>query len=354
MAQKPKQHFYALVLAGGMGTRLWPLSREHAPKQLLRIVGRKSLLEQTLDRLRPVIRPENTYIIATDAFGRFIKNLLPKNARYQYILEPAARGTANALGAGVYEVVRKDPLGVIVTINSDAVVQDARAYQKNINELYAVSESHPNQLALVGIPPIYPETGYGYIELESKFSSRSTLVNVRRFVEKPNQQRAQQFFASGRHLWNPSMVCARAQTLWQRFCLRLPTHIKILQTFRRKSIAYKRLSSANFDYSILEEEKNMIVLVAHGWGWCDVGHWKAVKEIQSRDATQTVGSLSISHDSSGNLLSAPAGKLIATLGLHGFAVIDTADALLVCPLDRAQEVRVLVEQAKKKGLHRHL
>ena len=150
------------------------------------------------------------------------------------------------------------------------------------------------------------------------------------------------------------MVCARAETLWQRFCLRLPNHVKTLQAFRSNNAGYTRLATAIFDYSILETEKNMIALVARGWGWCDVGHWKAVKEIQSSNPRETVGSLSISHDSSGNLFSAPHGKLIATVGLHRFAVIDTADALLICPLDRAQEVRLLVEQAKKKGLHRHI
>lgn len=341
---------YAIILAGGCGSRLWPISRLAKPKQALKIIGNQTLLQQTYARLRKVLPAEQIIIVPTKDHARSVRQQLAVGEKYHLVIEPAARGTGTAIGLALAYIKKIAPDSTVVTINSDAYVKNENNYCNLLKKLSVIVDKHPDILTLVGLPPTYPETGYGYIECFKKIDSNEHLLKVKKFIEKPNLARAKLYVAKKKYLWNPTIIAAKTEIFWQVFSKCLPEHAKILL----KQKGYTRLPNASLDYDILEKQNNMQVVIARNWGWSDVGHWRTVKEILSKYPQENVGTKHIVLDAKGNLLLSTADKLITAIGVENLAIIDTQDVLLVCPLNRAQEVRQMVDLIRKTGITKHL
>ncbi|HTM68165.1 MAG TPA: sugar phosphate nucleotidyltransferase [Candidatus Binatia bacterium] len=350
----------AIILAGGGGTRLWPVSRKTTPKQVEPIIGEKSLLRATYDRVRKGFRPEDIYVATAESQADVVRAQLIELPEENLILEPCRRETAAAIGYALLRIAAKDPRATFVTVNSDAYVRDVEEYQRVLRAAEKAVESDPTQTVLVGITPSYPETGYGYIKtgpeaLRVEVSGHSYGVDaVERFVEKPDLPTARQYLAEGGYLWNPTLIVGRVDTFLGLYKKHLPTHALY---FERMAEAFgtddedeavrshfARIPAISIDYGILEKEERMRVLPAD-FGWADVGNWRTVRDILAAEPEENVvKGRHVGVESNGNLIYGFSGKLIATAGVNDMIIIETIDAVLVCSKDRAQDVKRIVGQ----------
>ena len=356
---------WALVLAGGSGTRLWPLSRPEAPKQLLALTDpERSMLRLTVDRLAPLIPPERVLVLTAADHVAAVREQLPEVPPTQVLGEPAPLGTAAALGLGLAWLRARDPSALMAVLSADHQIAPAEALQADLAR--AVGLARAGWLVTIGIPPSSPETGFGYIELgevlppEEGGDGRGR--QVARFVEKPDLARAKTFVAGGRHLWNAGMFAwsvAGIQAAFQRHLPRLAQTLDALTeaaTLGAASFAdaLSRLwpgiqDRTTIDYGIMEPAQR-VACVPAGFEWLDIGSWAAVKETLPADEDgNAVLGRHLGLDSHDNLIFAPDGRLIATIGLSGMVVVDTPEALLICPVDRAQEVKRLVDALRAGG-----
>ncbi|MFA6603786.1 MAG: sugar phosphate nucleotidyltransferase [Patescibacteria group bacterium] len=359
----------ALILAGGGGTRLWPVSRRKNPKQVEAIIGDRSLLQTTYARLRRGFPAAKIFVAAGIGQQRKIAAQLPQLPAENLILEPCRRDTAAAVGFALLRIAQRHPGETFVVINSDAYIQDVPEYLRVIRLAGRLAAARPENAVLIGIAPDYPETGYGYIKTGRRAlklaagagrSRRTDFVfAVEKFVEKPDLATAREYLAHGGYLWNPTLVVGRIDRFLELYGRYLPRHAAL---FRRMAAAFgtrgekaaidrlfARLPSVSIDYGILEKERSMLVLPA-AFGWADVGNWRAVKEVLSPSrGSSVVKGLHVGHESSGNIIYSPAGKLVATIGVSDMVIIDTGDTVLVCPQDRAQDVKQIVSQLEGCG-----
>lgn len=352
---------YAVILAGGSGTRLWPLSRRSAPKQVRALLDDDTLLQKTYRRVRKMFPPECVFVSTLAEHIGEVRRQLPEFPEENAIIEPIGRDTAAAIGYAALRLSERDPAAVFVTINADAYVADASAYLNAIESAFQSAESGDRGVALVGLTPRYPETGYGYIEFADPIGDRYLQpVPAIRFVEKPDAETAAQYVASGRYLWNPALFVFRAQRLLAELEQYLPTHASALASLRGVddthaiTRAFLAMPKISIDYGLMEKLADLMVIPA-SFSWADVGSWRAVHEILARDPNaDVVRGMHVGVEGNGNLVVAPPGKLVATYGLENCVVIDTADALLICPRDRAQEVKKIVEELERRGLSEYL
>ena len=277
------------------------------------------------------------------------------------MIEPLKRDTAAAVGFGAAVALARDPHASIATINSDAYVKDEKEYWRVIR-LTEKAAKKSGRIALVGIRPSYPETGYGYIKMGSQV--RPDIFAVEGFREKPDLETAKAYLAQWEYLWNPTLIVAEAKTLLGAFKTHLPKTWKELEAVRKAwkspkrqaalERAYARIVPISIDYGVLEKEKKMLVIPAD-FGWADVGHWRAVHEVlAARPGANVTRGRHLGHESEGNLLYSFTGKLIATAGLKDMIVLETEDVILVCPKSRAQDVKKLVEALERKKMKNYL
>jgi mannose-1-phosphate guanylyltransferase len=346
----------ALILAGGEGTRLWPVSRKGNPKQIGTIVGGTSMLSATYSRLRESFGPEDIFVATSADHASVVKQQVPEIPESNIIAEPCRRDTAAAIGFALLNVSLVRPDDTFVVINSDAHVGDTVAYHKAIHAADSFVAANPGRTALIGIRPSYPETGYGYIKMGRGTGESNGLpvFEVERFVEKPDEVRARAYIENGSYLWNPTLIVGHVRIFLSEFGKHLPEHHRLfseMESMLRKgsvgqevSDAFGRLPKVSIDYGILEKMDSLAVIPAE-FGWMDIGNWRTVREVMAVEGEEnTVSGKFIGEDSHGNFVFAPEGKLVATVGLEGMAVIDSGDALLICPLDRAHEVKKIVAQ----------
>lgn len=348
----------AIILAGGGGTRLWPVSRKTTPKQVEPIIGEKSLLRATYDRVRRGIAAEDIYVATAESHADIVRAQLPELLPDNLVTEPCRRETAAAIGYALLRVAAKDPQATFVTVNSDAYVRDVDEYHRVLAAAAKAVEEDPARTVLVGITPSYPETGYGYIKMGGEVmkaeSGRSTYAvrAVERFVEKPDLETARTYLAEGGYLWNPTLIVGRVDTFLGLYAKHLPTHALYFDRMRASfgtededeavRAHFARIPAISIDYGILEKEERMVVLPAD-FGWADVGNWRTVRDIlAARPEENIVKGRHVGIESNGNLIYSFSGKLVATAGVCDMIIIETGDALLVCPKDRAQEVKALV------------
>lgn len=330
---------HAIVLAGGSGSRLWPLSRPDHPKQLLPLVGRESLLLMTLRRTRLQFRPCDTWVVAAAVHRKEILSACRSIPRKNILFEPAARGTAAAVAMAIRTIATHDPKGTFAIINTDQLVHDVEHYGRAIQSAERAHRRFPDQLTLVGVTPAYAETGYGYIELGRSVPGDKKLFEVKRFVEKPDLVHARRYVNAKKFLWNIAMVTGRIATLIAAYERYLPSYITAVTSPR----SYRALRPETIDYGILEHMHDL--LVVHGtFDWIDVGHWRAVHmALDDGHAKNVTRGRTIVIDGTGNLiLNENKKKIIAVVGLADCAIIETPDALLVCPLDRAHDVKKII------------
>jgi mannose-1-phosphate guanylyltransferase len=369
-----KMTVHAVILAGGRGTRFWPRSRTRTPKQLLSIVGKQTMLEQTVARLRPLISPDRIWTVTNAEQTAALKKQLPTASRKRVLTEPFGRNTAAAIALAAIHIrhaVKGDAL--MAVLPSDQFIAQPEKYRSIVNAALNLA-SQPGRMAVLGIPPTRPETGYGYVERTGDALSANGFhaFAVRRFTEKPALGVAQEYVASGNYQWNAGMFFWRVSTFLENLQRHLPkTHAELeklatsigTRAYDKKLRAiYARLENISVDYAILERATKQsgapqIFVIPAEIGWSDIGSWAAVYELLAKQSGENVfagprPSYGYALDASGNFLYSP-NKFVAAIGVNNLVVVETRDALLIVPRDRAQDVAKLVkhlEEQKRKDL----
>lgn len=352
---------YALILAGGSGTRFWPASRKQRPKQLLALgpSGNKSLLRATVDRLARIAPPDRVRIATGVHLAESIRSELPELSEQALLLEPMAKNTAPCIAWAAFDLFRADPDAVLVVLPSDQFAANGSAFEATITE--AISCAAKGAIATVGIVPTRPETGYGYIEAERFEGSASR--PVLRFVEKPNYERACEYLSSGRYLWNAGIFVFRVRDMVAAFREFLPSLADAASELCSSEVQsrdpdrvlafFEQAPSISIDYAIMERASGLCV-VPGDFGWSDLGSWESAWELSPHDAEgNSAPASAVLVDASDNLLvdlrSPDRRGLMTALGIRGLAIIQTDDALLVIPRERSQDVRAIVEALAQRG-----
>jgi mannose-1-phosphate guanylyltransferase len=350
-------HYYGLILAGGRGTRFWPRSRKRSAKQVLNVVGDRSLIQATVDRLAPVIPPERLWVLTNDLLRDVILRQLPHIPRRQVLAEPAQRNTAPAIGLAAHILHALDPKAVMGVFPADHVVGKPAAYRGVVRG--ALKGAAAGNLMVVGIQPRWPETGYGYIEFPCGTAPGGREpAPVLKFHEKPGMPEAARYVEAGNFYWNSGMFFWRAAAFLDELRQHLPKTATLLAALppfgsRRftESLArtFPLCESISVDYAVLEKAKKVAGIPAADFGWNDVGSWNAVYELLPRDAHGNVAVHdSVCVDSRNNFVDAR-GKVVALLGVEDLIVVDTPDALLVAARSRAQSVGEILKHLETRG-----
>jgi mannose-1-phosphate guanylyltransferase len=366
---KANPHFYPVILAGGRGTRFWPLSRKRRAKQLLALDGKETMLQQTVARLTPLAAPGRFWIITNDDLRPAILRQLPELPAKQIIAEPARRNTAPAIGLAAFLLLRHDPDAVLGLFPSDHVIADPARYRATLSRGIEIAAAGEN-IVVLGIRPTRPETGYGYIEAGAPDQDAPSSLRVRRFTEKPDLGLARQFLDAGNYFWNSGMFLWRADTLANALREHLPKTATLLEkiaaaygtrrfaeTFRK---LYPKCENISIDYAVLEpcsavgETQSHIFCLPSDFGWNDLGSWTALHEHRTAKArpgasSPVSSSGSFTLDAKNNYVHAP-GKFVALVGVSNLVVVETEDALLVTTLDRSQDVGKVVKHLDEKKL----
>lgn len=353
---------YALILAGGTGTRLWPVSRQNSPKQTQVFFDNQTLLQKTHQRLLKVFAPAEIYISTVKSLAPVIKKQLPGFPKSHILVEPQVKNTAAAIAFAAWQLHKKDPQAIMITINSDHFIKDEAEFAKVIALGQKAIKKYPRQTVLIGIKANYPETGYGYIKLGPALTKN--LYKVAKFVEKPKADLAKRYVDSGEYLWNPAYFIWRVDYLLELIDKHLPEISAMLKkmdaVYGKKNYErvlqeeFKKLPNLSIDYGLMEKLTDLLVIPAE-FGWADIGHWRAVRDILAvAERENVVRGQHIGHDSHGNLIYSQSGKLVATIGVNDLIVVEADDVILVCPKDRAQEVKKIVEDLKANGHSKYL
>jgi len=361
-------NFYPVILAGGRGTRFWPLSRKKRAKQLLPLAGKQTMIQQTVARLLPLAPARRVWVITNDDLRPALLKQLPRLPKAQILAEPVGRNTAPAIGLAAFLLLRKHPDAVIGMFPSDHVIWDDAAYRATIERGIEIAAEDEN-IVVLGIRPNRAETGYGYIEAGSP---EGNALRVRRFTEKPDSEKAAAFVAAGNYFWNSGMFVWSARTLANALREHLPKTASVLEeiaaTFGSSKFAgvfrklYPKCENISIDYAVLEprsakgEQAANIFCLPADFGWNDLGSWTALHEhhtAQSHPPDENLinGAGTFVLNARGNYIHAP-GKFVAAVGVKDLVVVETEDALLITTLQRAQDVGKVVKHLEEKKLHR--
>ncbi len=344
---------HVVILAGGEGTRLWPLSRSRRPKQLLPLSGQRSLIQQTVDRLLPLVDPERILIVTERSHADALRAQLPELPDSSIVVEPTRRGTAAALLLAGLHIKARAPEATWASVHSDAFITEDEAFRRTLAaalEAAATGEF----LVTTGVEPRFAATGYGYINRgeELRRVHGLPLCRVVRFVEKPDLQTAQEYVASGEYLWNPGVFVWRNVALLQAFEEHQPEIYGVLTSVPLGEIdrVYPNARRETIDVGIMERARN-VATIPSNFGWSDIGSWAELWELGSRDddgnAALGTGRV-LTADSHNNLVYAD-GRAVALVGVEDLVVVETADAVFVCPRDRAQDVKEIVSRLQAEG-----
>jgi mannose-1-phosphate guanylyltransferase len=348
---------YALVLAGGRGTRFWPRSRTKRAKQVLSFLGEQSLIQETVARLRKILPVENVWILTNEHLKSEIAKQLPDVPKRQILAEPAQRNTAPPIGLAAKILLEQNPNAVMGVFPSDHHIGKPAPFLRTVRAAY--EEASRGAMVLIGIQPRWAETGYGYLELPpSKIEPGSLTPHpVVRFREKPDAATAAQFVDAGHFCWNAGMFFWRADVFLRELRAHLPKTAKLLESlpkfgsgpFRtRLQAVFPQCENISVDYAVLERAKGVQAFVAGDVGWNDVGSWNAVYELLAKDAAENASrSTAFFERASGNLVDVP-GKLVTILGVDNLIVVETADALLIADRRQSQRVGDIVKLLEKK------
>ena len=365
---KENLSIHAVILAGGRGTRFWPRSRTRTPKQLLNIIGKKTMLQQTVARLRPLISAERIWTVTNAEQATPVRKQIPAAARKRVLAEPMGKNTAVAIAlAAVHVRAQAGGDALMAVLPSDHYIAQGEKYRQIVSAALDVA-CEPGRMVVLGIAPTRPDTGFGYIE---RMGDPLTVRNfpvfaVRRFTEKPELREAEEYVASGNYHWNAGMFFWRVSTFLENLKKYLPnTHeaiehlsdsIGTLVYERKLRAVYRAVENISVDYAILEpatrghDEARVFVIPAEV-GWGDIGSWAAVYELLAKQPGENVlAGDGYVLDARGNLLWSPS-KFVGAIGIHDLVVVDTPDALLICPRDRAQDAAKIVKwlEEKKRG-----
>lgn len=352
------ERVHAVILAGGSGTRFWPASRRLRPKQLLALAGGSDepLIGATLRRLEPLVPPERVWISTGTALVGASAAALPRVPRQNFLAEPVGRNTAPCIGLATAMIARTDPDAIVAVLPADHTIADEPGFREVLERALRIAED--GWLTTVGIVPTRPETGYGYIELGEPIAAG--VHAVARFVEKPSRARAEGFLAGGRHLWNAGMFFFRAAVMRDAIREHLPELSRGLERIiaagdeeeRALAEIFPTLPSISIDHGVMEKAARMAV-VPGDFGWNDVGSWQVTWEMSAKDpAGNALPADTIAIDAHDNLVvdrSPGQKKRWALLGVSNLVIVETDDAVLVIPRERAQDVRLVVDALAARG-----
>ena len=352
---------FAVIMAGGSGTRFWPASRESLPKQFLRITSDRTMFEETLARVRLFAPDDRIYSVIGSAHAELVSGLL--NASLPRMLtEPFGRNTAACIGLSAIHISRRDADEPIAFLPADHFVADAECFARTIQA--AAEAARSGAIITLGIKPTRPETGYGYIEIgaEAGRALDQPYFRMERFVEKPDQETALRYLAGGRHLWNSGIFIFTARTILNELNNCLPALNEGLREIDSAigrtdyseviSSVYERIQSISIDYGVMERTSSPVLVFKADFGWSDVGSWQALYELRKAEYDEQdnliVGD-ALAIESKGNFVYAQSKRVVTLLGVENLVVVDTGDAVLIARLDRSQDVKKFPEMLKKRS-----
>lgn len=350
---------YPVIMAGGSGTRFWPLSRKARPKQFLPLASKAPLITDTATRLKGLASVKDTFVVCgplhAKAAAKLVKGLPKKNL----LVEPVARNTAPAIALAAVHVAARDPEGILVVLPSDHHVADVPGFKKVLAEAARIAQG--GHIVTLGIKPHRPETGYGYIQVGAALEGGGNTVQA--FKEKPDVVTAAAYMESGQYLWNAGIFVFRADVILKAFAQHMPEMQKGLDALRKAvgkrtyagvlKRVFPKLPSISIDYGVMEKASNIAVLPGD-FGWSDVGSFAAIPEVRSTDARgNVVSGEAIVVDSQGCVVLADK-RPVAVVGLTDIVVVDAGDAILVVPKDKSQDVRKVVEELKARKREKFL
>ena len=360
------KNIYAVIMAGGTGTRFWPLSRESSPKQMLKIVGEDTMIRQTIKRLRGFISPGNLFI-ATNRKQAFdlnlhLEDLKKDNYPFGIIAEPVGKNTAPAIGLAAIRLKKINSNSIMIVLPADHSISNEKAFIDVLKK--AVQGAEKGHLVTMGIKPTRPETGYGYIKIKQGARGKGQgIFKVERFVEKPDVKTAQRYLKTHNYFWNSGIFVWKAAVILNEIKRYMPTLydglLKIEKTVGTKKeketedAVYAKLESVSIDYGILEKSKKVMIIPAN-IGWSDVGSWTALDDILPHDTKGNIIRGNVIDVESKNSFILGSDRVVATIGLKDMIVVDTPDATLVCPKAKSQDVKKIVDELKRHGREEHL
>ncbi len=357
-------NYYAVIMAGGGGTRLWPLSRKDRPKQFLKIIDDRSMFQIAIDRLTDIFNIDHIYVVTVASQVEGLHQEYPSLPRENFIIEPLPRGTASVVGLAAAYLKEKDPEAVMAVLTADHIIENVELFHQLLTDGY--NYALKNHLVTLGIEPTYAATGYGYIHAGESLPAGQGM-QVKQFVEKPDQDTAKKYLESGEYFWNSGMFIWHTNVIMQEFKKQMPALNKKLvdisghlqqgdaDTFIPK--IWQTIQPQTIDYGIMEHAQDVVVLPAKGLGWSDVGSWDSLFEILSSDENGNISNSDdiIRIDSNNTLYQSEInGKLIALIGIEDLVIIDSGKALLICKKGQTQRVKEVVSQIKDQNKDTYL
>ena len=360
---------YAVIMAGGTGKRLWPLSREQRPKQVLKLIGGETLLRKCFDRLTPIFDKRNIIVLTNAGYADIIRENLPEVPYGNVIPEPAVRDTAGAIGLAATVLTKFDPDATMAVVTADQLIEPAQVLQDAISDALAYVNSSPESIVTFGIKPTFASTQLGYIKLGDAVDadkSKNPVLQVDSFVEKPDRQTADKYIDSGQYCWNSGLFVWKAKTVLAAIAENLPTAVEPLRRIhaawdgpsQEETLKewFVKMPKISIDYAVMEKASSVcaIRLDCH---WIDMGSFAALADIISSDANNNIVVAGHSEilDSCNNIITTEdKGHLIAVIGLENMVVAHSPDATLVCPIDETQRLKELLELLRDHGREKFL
>ncbi len=349
------KNFYAVIMAGGVGSRFWPVSTQQYPKQFHDMLGTgESLIQKTFNRINNLIPSKNILIATNKRYEDLVFHQLPKIKHQQMLLEPAMRNTAPCILYAALKIHQQNPDAVMLVAPSDHWIENEEMFLNNIKTSFEACAAN-DILMTLGIQPDYPNTGYGYIQFEK---NNAPVKKVKNFTEKPDLETAKQFLASGEYLWNAGIFIWSVKSILKAFEVFLPNMVSILNkdskvfnTDKEEQFIndyYASCDNISIDFGIMEHAKNVHVLPVN-FGWNDLGTWGSLYNKLSKDKQENaiVGAQTIFRDSNGNMIRTQNGKKVIIQGLENFIIVEKDDVLLICPKQDEQDIKQIAAQAKE-------
>jgi mannose-1-phosphate guanylyltransferase len=361
------EHTYAVIMAGGGGTRLWPVSRKESPKQLLPLLGKETLFQSTVNRLDKLFPPERILVVTVEEQARQMQVQAPEIPQENYLIEPSPRGTASVVALASAVLKKRDPKAMMAILTADHFIRNKDLFRYLIRTAFDVAAK--DYLVTLGITPTFPSTGYGYIEQGEPLDGdyNYPVYTVKRFKEKPDQSTAEQLLRAGDHSWNSGMFVWKADAILAEIQRQMPQLSQAVKTIaeawdtqRRDEVLgsyWQGLKPQTIDYGIMEKAERVAILPAGGLGWSDVGSWDSLFEVLFPDMNGNVpvNTQHLMLDTHNTLVYGKSDeKLIVTIGLDDVVVVDAGDVFLVCKVDQAQKVKEVVEHLRKHNQEKYL
>ena len=356
---------HTVVMAGGSGTRFWPQSRKAIPKQLLKLVGQQTMIQETVSRCRDLSDEQHVWIATNSTLSPEVKRQLPQLNPEHILVEPAARNTAPCIGLAAIHLLHIDPEAIMLVLSSDHAIQPESGFVNTVNQAVKLIEAEPETLVLIGVPPAYPATGYGYIQTGSAIAADLPGLSVKDFKEKPDPETAQQYCDSDDYLWNCGIFAWKANRIlmalkkWEPEMYAALNRISaVIGTPDYETVLvaeFTAMKSISIDYAVFEHSREHLAVIPAEFEWDDVGNWNTLqKYFPTDDEGNTVLGLHCGLETSNSIIRTTDDHLIATFGVENCLIVHTPDATLIAPKDDESAIKKLVTLIEERGYDQYL